>query len=176
MTEQAEITYACAVRSGNEYTVEEELKEIASWAECVREVHAFTPPNTRRAVAAERPIWPGYIFARMDGDAFYASRTIKHLHPTKLALCTKEVSRLHAAIAAVRAKNEATIRAIDAGEMVTDLTEGDTVELLEGAFAGRLANFAQVVKRADSSYDLMLTLPDMSLPITIPAENVRRIA
>jgi len=167
--------YACAARTGSEFDVEADLREIGAWAIAPRRVVPFIPPNQSKPVPSERPLWPGYVFAALDAWRLFEARNIRHLHRTRLQLSAKEASQLMQVIEALDAENERLRREIDAGRRAVDLVKGERVEILDGPLAGRLGEFERIIRRsADRGFDLRIAVDGLPVPVTISASKASR--
>ena len=142
--------YACAVTTGREHQVAADMREITDWVWLPQTVASVMigPRHQRTREWRDVPLWPGYLFAALDADAFFAARNIKGLHRTKLQLTTPEVSQLFSAVEQIDAAHAAAKRrtATESAAQAA-FAPGQGVTVLAGLFAQRMAVFSRMVRR-----------------------------
>jgi transcription antitermination factor NusG len=167
--------YACAAKSKAEYEVREDLEEVGAWAWVATEVREQRFKGCSEPKISERPLWPGYIFTYLDPYLFFRSRNINNLHATKLQLCPEEARGLLTIIDRVEANKAKALRQIAAGTApIVDYQQGETLELLDGAFRDRLAAFREIIQR-NGQYRLSIHVEGMALPIEVAPQDVRKV-
>lgn len=167
--------YACAAQTGREFAVEAELRDLGGWVCAPRQVSPLRPPGESKWFATERPLWPGYVFADLDGAAFFEARNIRYLHKTKLQFTVAEAAKLTASLEQVDAVNARVRREIEAGNVKSEWTEGERAEITEGLFRERLCHFATVIERSGApGYKLRVYVEGMELPVDVDPWAVKR--
>ena len=141
------VFYACAAKTGQERKVAAEIEATGAWAWIAEEITHKRFPGCSEPKISHKPSWPGYVFANLDGNQFFAARSIKGLHPTRLQLCPSEAKMLIRDVERIEERNARVMRQIEAGQIVMDYSPGDSLEILNGAFADRLASLSSIVQR-----------------------------
>lgn len=167
--------YACAAKTGQERKVVEDIEAIGAWAWISEEITHKRFPGCSEPQVSRKPSWPGYVFANLDGNQFCAARSIENLHQTKLQLCKNEAMMLIRDVGRIEERNARVMRQIEAGQIVMDYSPGDSLEILNGAFADRLASLSSIVKR-NGQYILSLNVDGSAFPVQVDPADVRRLA
>lgn len=165
--------YACAARVGQETQVAEELAEIAPWVWVAKRLEPIRVGKSRKRDWSERPMWPGYVFAQLGPDHFFEARKIKGLHPTKLQLHPIEERKLLRAVALVDEELSVEKRRIERRQApAVTYQPGQAVEILEGAFAERLAAFQRIIRRAGNEY-AQISIEGLAFAVDVPIEELK---
>jgi transcription antitermination factor NusG len=166
--------YACAAQAGRERSVQADIVDLGIWA-WVPEIVRPVRPKGGGVVASSKPIWPGYVFARLDPAMFFEVRNVRYLHHTKLTLSAQAETQLIRQRDEIDAMNERTRREIEAGERVTNWQAGARLELIDGPLRDRMATFARIIhKSGRSGYRLQIEVDGMALPVEVNPADVRQ--
>jgi hypothetical protein len=152
--------------------VRDDLKDLGAWVWLPERSRPHTPPNASTPQVSRKPIWPGWLFAQLDGWQFFESRNVRHLYRTKLQLYPAEVSHLLDRKVELDAENARVEAEIEAGRRVVDYKPGDTLMVERGPFADRMSSFASVVSNA-RGWDLRVYIDGLDAPVRVSAADVR---
>lgn len=152
MTDTA--TYLLYARSGQEFTVRDDLALIGIDAWCGRVLEGKPDPKRagrkRVMIWHERPALPNYLWASMTAPQFYAAQRIKHLSPTMQLVPHSAVSGLLRFQSRVDAEYRRARAAQERGEQAPpQFDAGQEIEAIGGPLAGLLARFRGIVEDAD---------------------------
>lgn len=186
-------TYLLYARTGKEFEVADELAALGIDVWCGRAIEWKRLGKKRKPEPVERPALPNYLFAEMTPRQFYEAQSVKFLAGTMTPLTEQEVHGKPAWVDDVGRKHPArpglyqfkadVDRAYERADKARRNSEvpraefkpGETVTIIGGPFADKIATFRRVVERA---FDLhpRLRLDMDGLPLEVDPLDVRRSA
>jgi len=140
-------------KAGREFEVQQSLRDLGIRCEVPRKVEAKRVPTKRMPVAVTTPYLGNYVFIECSGDQWHLAHTVKHLASTMVPIGQREAERdLASFMRRTEDAYQARAAAIEAGERVVEYKQGDTVEILSGPLAGKLATFRRIVETAQDLF------------------------
>ncbi len=173
--------WAVYVRS--ELDAAEECEALGLTVHCPRRVDMVRKGNRRRPEPDIKALLPNYIFIEGGAEEWHTAKLCKHIR--SLTWCSdREARNVMAYVRAADAEFAARMEEIERAQKVLADREatkeqrkaalkavqhfraGEILEILDGAFKGRLAQFAGIVERGTSP-ELMLELEAFGQAVTI---------
>ncbi len=163
-----------AVYTKSELDAVEEAEALGLTAHCPRRVDMQRRGNKRRPEPIHGPLLPKYIFIEGSAEEWHLAKLCKNVR--HLTWCSdREARNVLAYVAAAEAEYAKRLAEIEAAQKVLADREaskaqrrealkavqhfkaGELLEILDGSFKGRLAQFAGIVERGTSP-ELMVEL------------------
>lgn len=138
-------------RSGHEFDVQNEINTIGATSWVARKIEAIRSGKKRWPEAKTVALLPNYQFIECSDDQWHELPKIKFLASSFFPIYRVPPS-LRLYMETVDAEYDRQSARVDAGERLSEYSEGDLFEILDGPLRGNLATYRAIVENARDQF------------------------
>lgn len=170
-----EINYLGYAKSGHEFEVQDELRDMGIHAWVGRVIEWKRTGKKRYPEPHEIPALPNYVFMALTPHDFHRAVTVRFLASTLVGLGKLDRRGLTRFQSAVQAEYEAQDRLRRNAEVPrTVFNAGEQIEIIGGPFADKVATFRRVVERS-GQFHPKLEAEMQGIKLQLDPLDVRRL-
>lgn len=160
MTDDASLTYLAYARTGKEFEVEQELREMGIDLWCGRKIEFRRSGKRRFFDPKEEPALPNYLFLSLTAGEWHEVNNsgIKYLAKTMHTLSRRDEKGLKAFRVEVGDLYQRARRIVDSNDRAAmcRFNPGDKISLrAESVFSGQVLSFRRMVQRASDMHPMV---------------------